>query len=92
MFQEWVDDLRDVRGRTAVLNAVNRIIDGNFGVHKPCRSGVWELVINYGPGYRVYYSIVGKFVVLLLCAGMKRGQQKDIDRAVEYLNKYKEEL
>lgn len=65
--------------------------DGNFGEHKPCRSGVWELKIYYGAGYRVYYSIAGFTVVLLLCAGDKRTQQKDIDRAVSYLDKYEEE-
>ena len=53
------------------------IEDGNFGEHKPCRSGVWELKIDYGAGYRVYYSIVGTTVVLLLCAGDKRTQQKN---------------
>ena len=50
---------------------------------------VAELVIDYGAGYRVYYSIAGKTIILLLCAGDKSTQQKDIDKAVEYLQKFK---
>lgn len=74
-----------------IYRRVDGVENGNFGEHKPCRGGVWELIIDYGPGYRVYYSIVGKTVVLLLCAGDKSTQQKDINRAIEYLRRYKEE-
>ena len=91
IFQEWLDSLRDYRGRKAVQNAVDRAEDGNFGVHRFCRDEVWELVIDTGPGYRVYYSMIGNVVVLLLCAGNKRSQQKDINKAIGYLKKYKEE-
>ena len=90
IFDDWLKGLRDKRAAVAVARAVYRIEQGNFGEHKPCRSGVWELVIDYGAGYRVYYSIVGHKVVLLLCGGDKRTQQKDIDRAIEYLTRYKE--
>jgi len=57
---------------------------GNFGDHKFCRDGVWELRIDVGHGYRVYYAIAGIQVVLLLCGGDKRTQDTDIDRACEY--------
>jgi len=57
---------------------------GNFGDHKPCRDGVWELRIDIGPGYRVYYARVGLTVVLLLCGGVKRSQKADISKACEY--------
>ena len=90
IFDDWLKGLRDKRAAVAVARAVHRIEQGNFGDHKPCRSGVWEIVIDYGAGYRVYYSIVGRKVVLLLCGGDKRTQQKDIDRAIEYLKSYKE--
>ena len=69
----------------------DRIEDGNLGEHRPCRSGVWKLKIDYGVGYRVYYSMVGSKIVLLLCAGTKRTQEIDIDKAVYQLKKYKEE-
>lgn len=57
-----------------------RIELGNFGDHKFCRDGVWELRIGIGAGYRVYYAMHGQRVVLLLCAGDKRTQNADIDR------------
>ena len=90
IFDDWLKSLRDKRAAVAIARAIHRIELGNFGDHKPCRSGVWELVIDYGAGYRVYYSIIGRRVVLLLCGGDKRTQQKDIDRAIENLNRYKE--
>lgn len=56
---------------------------GNFGDHKYCRDGTWELRIDLGPGFRVYYAIAGTRVILLLCGGDKRTQNVDIDRACE---------
>ena len=79
-------DLPDLRARTAVLRRIDRLADGNFGEHRFLDAGVSELKIDVGPGYRVYYAQEGKTVVLLLCAGSKRTQQKDIARAVEYWN------
>lgn len=92
IFYDWITSLRDKRGRLAIERSITRIEEGNFGEHRFCRNGVWELVINTGPGYRVYYSLIGNTVVLLLCGGDKSSQQKDISKAVEFLKKYKEEL
>ena len=91
IFNDYILSLRDKRGRFNIERSVTRIEEGNFGEHRFCRNGVWEIVINYGPGYRVYYSMIGSTIVLLLCAGDKSTQQKDITRAVEFLRKYKEE-
>lgn len=85
-FQEWVKKLRDPIAKGQVLKRVNRIEGGNFGNHKPCREGVWELKINQGPGYRVYYAMAGTVVVLLLCGGDKGSQDSDIERAIVYWN------
>ena len=85
-FRDWLMDLPDLRARTAVLRRIDRLADGNFGEHRFLDAGVSELKIDVGPGYRVYYAQEGKTVVLLLCAGSKRTQQKDIARAVEYWN------
>ena len=89
VLQEWLKALRDNRTRSVIDRTIRRLEKGNFGVHRFCRDGVWELVIDYGPGYRVYYSKIGNVVVLLLCAGSKRTQNKDIERAVEYLKEFK---
>lgn len=83
LYQDWLDDLRDMRARVAVQRRVDRLATGNFGDHKFCRDGVWELRIDIGAGYRVYYARAGRAVVLLLCAGDKRSQQTDITRAVK---------
>ncbi len=57
---------------------------GNFGDCKPLQDGVWELRIDHGPGYRVYYAQAGKKVLLLLIGGDKSKQQADINKAVGY--------
>lgn len=90
IFQEWLDKLRDLKGRNAILKTVDRVEQGNLGDHHFCRDGVWELRINISAGYRVYYSISGKEIILLLCGGSKRTQQNDISKAVEFLKKFKE--
>ena len=84
LYVDWLVKLRDTTARIAVVRRVTRIELGNFGDHKFCRDGVSELRIDVGAGYRVYYAIAGKQVVLLLCGGDKRTQGADIDRACEY--------
>ena len=84
IYLDWLRKLRDVTAKIAVNRRVNRIELGNFGDHKFCRDGVWELRIDVGAGYRVYYAVAGKEIVLLLCGGDKRTQNADIDRACEY--------
>jgi len=84
VYLDWLRKQRDTMARIAVDRRVNRVEQGNFGDHKFCRDGVWELRIDIGAGYRVYYAIAGKQIVLLLCGGDKRTQETDIDRACEY--------
>ena len=81
LYQSWHDRLRDAKARVAVERRVNRLADGNFGDPKYCRDGVWELRIDVGAGYRVYYGLHGNRVVLLLCGGDKSSQSADIERA-----------
>jgi putative addiction module killer protein len=64
---------------------------GNFGTAKPLGDGVSELKIDHGPGYRVYYAMNGKTVVLLLICGDKSTQHKDIETAKAYWKRQKEE-
>jgi putative addiction module killer protein len=87
-YQEWVDKLKDRTGRVAILRQVDRVTAGNFGEHKPLQAGVWELKIDVGPGYRVYYALERTTIVLLLCGGNKRTQEADIQRAVRYWQDY----
>jgi putative addiction module killer protein len=73
-----------------VAARVARLAAGNFGDCKPLREGVWELRVDWGPGYRVYYALVEQSCVLLLGGGDKRRQAADIRRAVEYWNDYQQ--
>jgi putative addiction module killer protein len=84
LYTDWLGHLRDGKAKVAVIRRVARIEQGNFGDHKFCRDGVWELRIDVGPGYRVYYAQSGQRLVLLLCGGDKRTQDTDINRAVDY--------
>ena len=84
LYIDWFRTLRDVTAKIAVDRRVNRIESGNFGDHKFCRDGVWELRIDVGAGYRVYYGVAGKKIILLLCGGDKRTQEADISTACAY--------
>ncbi len=82
-YAQWIDNLKDSAGRARVLMRVDRLIQGNPGNHRNLTEGVSELKIDVGPGYRVYYSIRGDELLLLLAGGSKATQAKDIARALE---------
>lgn len=88
VFGEWLAKLKDRRAAAKVAVRLNRLAAGNFGDCKPLREGVSELRIAWGPGYRVYYAMIGKTVVLLLIGGDKRRQSTDIEKAIEYWKDY----
>ncbi|NMM13199.1 MAG: type II toxin-antitoxin system RelE/ParE family toxin [Rhodoferax sp.] len=87
---QWLDELRDVRVRAQIRARLTRVGAGNFGDCKPLRDGVQELKIDIGPGYRIYVSRQGTVLVLLLCGGDKGDQSRDIERAITYLNDWKQ--
>jgi putative addiction module killer protein len=81
IFQAWIDGLRDRRAVERIAMRIVRLQSGLFGDTKPVGDGVSEMRIDYGPGYRVYFSQRGKVVVILLCGGDKSTQNKDIKAA-----------
>jgi len=83
-FGEWLTGLRDGQARARVAARVARLEAGNFGDCKSVGEGVWELRIDWGPGYRIYYAMVGTTIILLLCGGDKRSQSADIRKAQEH--------
>jgi putative addiction module killer protein len=85
-YLDWLKHLRDPIAKVQIVKRVSRIEQGNFGDHKFCRDGVWELRVDTGAGYRVYYAQSGTEIVLLLCGGDKRSQDADIMRAVNHWN------
>ncbi|QLP99023.1 MAG: type II toxin-antitoxin system RelE/ParE family toxin [Burkholderiaceae bacterium] len=90
-YQQWLSGLRDRQARARVLVRTNRLAEaGQFGDCKPVGDGVWELRIDYGPGYRVYYARAGAAVVLLLIGGDKSSQQADIATAQRHWKDWKQ--
>ncbi len=83
-FKNWLEGLRDVQGRARIRVRLDRVRLGNLGDHRSVGAGVQELRINFGPGYRVYFGIEEKRVVLLLSGGDKSTQARDIAKAQEY--------
>lgn len=83
-FKKWLDGLKDISARNTIRIRLDRVRLGNFGDNRPVGKGVFELKVDHGPGYRVYYAIEGKAVVLLLIGGDKSSQRKDIEKAQEY--------
>jgi putative addiction module killer protein len=90
VFDDWLTELADARAQAKIATRINRLAAGNFGDCKSLRQGLYELRVDWGPGYRVYYAMIGKACVLLLCGGDKRKQATDIEQALEYLRDYKE--
>jgi putative addiction module killer protein len=84
--------LKDITAKVSVVRRVTRIEQGNFGDHKFCRDGVWELRIDVGAGYRVYYAVADKKIILLLCGGDKRTQNADVSRACEHWQEWQRRI
>jgi putative addiction module killer protein len=86
---DWLDNLRDRAARLRVLARMDRLTEGLRGDWKSLGGGIYELRVDYGPGYRVYYAQDGTVVILLLCGGTKRTQANDIEKARAYWKDYK---
>jgi putative addiction module killer protein len=80
-FDAWLAGLRDRKARAKIQARIDRVASGNPGDVKPVGSGVSELRVDYGPGYRVYYIQRAQVAIILLCGGNKRTQDADIKRA-----------
>jgi putative addiction module killer protein len=81
-FDEWFTKLQDRQAKARIAARIDRLAVGNPGDFRPVGSGVSEMRINYGPGYRVYFVQRGSKVAVVLCAGDKRTQDSDIKRAI----------
>lgn len=88
-FDQWLKKLRDVRAVARINIRIERLGDGNPGEVAPVGEGVSELKIDYGPGYRVYFTREGDEIVVLLCGGDKKSQAKDIQEAKRIAKEWK---
>jgi putative addiction module killer protein len=89
VFSKWHDSLKDLKGKIAIARRIDRAENGNLGDSEPVGSGVFEMRIDFGPGYRVYYIIRNGEIIILLCGGDKSSQKRDIDKAKEIAQEYK---
>jgi len=88
-FESWLDRLSDKRAMARVLARLARVRQGGLGDCKSVGEGVSELRVDYGPGYRIYFGQKGQTLVVLLCGGDKRTQDRDIRLAKQYWNEFK---
>lgn len=86
----WVRSLSR-HHRARVFARLDRVETGNLGDCKPVGDGVFELRLQFGAGYRVYFGEVGRTIVLLLCGGDKSSQKKDVVKAKQYWHMYQTE-
>ncbi|MBN3871782.1 type II toxin-antitoxin system RelE/ParE family toxin [Nostoc sp. JL33] len=89
IFDEWLDSLRDRRAKAKIRARLDRVEDGNLGDCKSVGEGVFELRIDSGPGYRIYFGEEGITIIILLCGGDKSTQKQDVDKAQEYWKDYR---
>jgi len=91
-YEEWHESL-EAQTACRIDRAIFRMGDGNFAECKPIKNdrvkGVFERVIDFGPGWRVYFGKDGNTIVVLLLGGKKKSQRRDIDKALEYWSDYK---
>ncbi|MGP8252315.1 MAG: type II toxin-antitoxin system RelE/ParE family toxin [Terracidiphilus sp.] len=90
-FRKWRTNLKDQRARALIASRLDRLAFGNAGDVRPVGEGVSELRIDYGPGYRVYFQQRGNTIALLLCAGDKRTQERDIETAKRLAREWRKE-
>ncbi|MEA5514765.1 type II toxin-antitoxin system RelE/ParE family toxin [Nodularia sp. UHCC 0506] len=88
-FAEWFDALRDTKAKSIIDKRLNRVSLGNLGDYRSVGQGVYELKIDFGPGYRIYFGQIGTIIILILCGGDKSTQNQDIRKSIEYLQDYR---
>lgn len=81
-YRDWINSLKDRAGRARVQVRVDRLVHGNPGQHRVLTEGVCELKVDFGPGYRVYYTERAGVLIILLAGGDKASQQQDIKAAI----------
>jgi len=89
-YRDWINALRDRAGRARIQVRVDRLVHGNPGQHRNLTECVSELKIDYGPGYRVYYTKRGDRLLLLLIGGDKSSQDDDIAMALQLARHFQE--
>jgi len=90
-FRTWLKSL-NIGVQARIQARVLRFEDGNLGDHKALGGGVWEARLDFGPGYRLYFSKAGAALILLLAGGDKASQSKDISAAKRYWDDFRKQV
>ncbi len=88
-FSKWHSSLKDLKAKLSIARRIDRMSQGNFGDSEPIGYGVSEARVDMGPGYRFYYMVQNKEIIILLLGGDKSTQQKDINKAKDMAKEYK---
>lgn len=89
-FDEWFNTLKDVKVKARLLKRLDKVQLGNLGDWGSVGDGVFELKEHFYQGFRIYYGMERRTVILLLCGGDKASQAKDIRKAKQYWREYKQ--
>src|SRR5437899_2575733 len=90
IFEGWLNSLADQRARILIDKTIAKIRMGNLGQHKSVGEGVQEIVLDYGPGYRIYFGQYGATLIILLFGSTKKRQEEAIKLAKRYWKDWKE--
>jgi len=85
-FQEWLDELDDHRAQVRIAARLRQAEAGNLGDWKSVGGELSEMRVNFGPGYRLYFTRRGKILIVMLAGGDKSTQASDIRRAKRILD------
>jgi len=85
VYRIWYKGLEDIRAKARIDIRLNSVKKGVFGDQRSVGNGIFELKINYGPGYRIYYKKIKNDILILLCGGDKSTQEDDVEKAKKIL-------
>ena len=91
-FEQWLSSIRDTRTSARIDNRLRRVRLGLLGDQRSLGEGVFELRLDFGPGYRIYFGRIGREKILLLTGGDKDTQRRDIVRAKRYWQHFRESM
>ena len=90
-FQDWLDGLRDQRAQVRIAARLRLAEAGNLGDWSPVKGDVSEMRVDFGPGYRLYFTRRGRVLIVVLAGGVKSGQKRDIKQALKIAAKTESE-
>ena len=87
-FERWHESVKDLRAKIAIARRIERASHGNLGDAKTLGNGISEMKIDVGAGYRVYFTLREKVIIILLAGGTKSSQQTDIKKAMDLAKEF----